>query len=72
MMSRPRKGLSILLIVAAMLLAFSLGTVSVTGSVPSAPEAVTLGQWAALQAANPLLLDQGQGPVGIYLPIVLR
>jgi len=69
-MNARKRSLIILLIVVAMVLAFLLGTVSVTGSVPSSLEAVTPAQWAALKAANSLLLDQG--PVGIYLPVVLR
>jgi hypothetical protein len=69
-MNGRKRSLLTLLIVVAMVLAFLLGTVSVTGSVPSAPEAVTPSQWAAVQAANSLLLDQG--PVGTYLPLVLR
>ncbi len=69
-MNASKRSLIILLIVVAMVLAFLLGTVSVTGSVPAAPEALTPAQWAALQAANWLLLDQG--PVGTYLPVVLR
>ena len=69
-MNASKRSLLILLIVVAMVSAFLLGTVSVTGSVPAAPEAVRPGQWAALQAANSLLLDQG--PFGTYLPAVLR
>ncbi len=69
-MNTHKRSLLILLIVVAMVLAFLLGTVSVTSSVPSSIEAVTPTQWAALQAANSLLLDQG--PVGTYLPVVLR
>ncbi len=69
-MNASKRSLLILLIVAAMLLAFLLGTVSVAGIVPSAPEALTPAEWAALQAATWLLLDQG--PVGTYLPVVLR
>jgi len=69
-MNANKRSLLILLIVVAMVLAFLLGTISVTGSIPSAPEAVTLTQWAAIRAANSLLLDQG--PVGVYLPHVLQ
>ncbi len=69
-MNVSKRSLLILLIVVATVLAFLLGTVSVTGSVPSSLEVVTPAQWAALQAANSLLLDQG--PVGTYLPVVLR
>lgn len=71
-MNARKRSLIILLIVAATLLALLAGTISVTGSVPSAPQAVTvtLTQWSAIQAADSLLLDQG--PVGIYLPVVLR
>ena len=69
-MNANKHSLLILLIVVAMLLAFLLGTVSVTGSVPSSLEVVTQAQWAALQAANSLLLDQG--PYGSYLPLVQR
>ncbi len=69
-MNTHKRSLLILLIVVAMVLAFLLGTVSVTGSVPPSIEAVTPTQWAALHTANSLLLDQG--PVGTYLPVVLR
>jgi len=69
-MNTRKRSLIIVLIVVAMILAFLLGTVSVTGSVPSALEVLAPAQWAALEAANSLLLDQG--PVGTYLPIILR
>jgi hypothetical protein len=69
-MNARKRWLIILLVVVAVVLAFMLGTASVTGSVPSAPQAVTPAQWAAIEAANSLLLDQG--PVGVYLPVVLR
>ena len=62
--------LTILLIVAGLVLAFLAGTATVTGSAPAAVQALTPGQWAALQASNALLLDQG--PVSLYLPLVLR
>jgi hypothetical protein len=68
-MNTGNRWLIILLIVAAMILAFLVGTATVTGSVPSAPRAVTPAQWAAIEVANSLLLDQG--PVGVYLPVVL-
>jgi hypothetical protein len=69
-MNAHKRWLIILLVVVAVVLVFMLGTGSVTGSVPSAPQAVTPTQWAAIEAANSLLLDQG--PVGVYLPAVLR
>ncbi|HSR31367.1 MAG TPA: hypothetical protein VLY63_12445 [Anaerolineae bacterium] len=69
-MNATKRSFTILLIVVAVVLAFMLGTASVTGSVPSAPQAVTPAQWAAIQASNSLLLEQG--PVGTYLPFVLR
>jgi hypothetical protein len=69
-MNASKLSLPILLIVLAMVSAFVLGTVSVTGSVPAAPKALSPGQWAPLQVANSLLLDQG--PVGTYLPVVIR
>jgi hypothetical protein len=69
-MNETKRTLTILLIVAAMVLAFLAGTATVSGSVPSAPRAVTLAQWAAIQASNSLLLDQG--PMSIYLPVVRR
>jgi hypothetical protein len=70
MMGRPRNALSILLIAAAILLAFLAGTVTVAGSSPTAIHALTPGQWAAVQASNALLLDEG--PTSTYLPLVLR
>ncbi|MFN2243941.1 MAG: hypothetical protein ACK2U2_16730 [Anaerolineae bacterium] len=69
-MNARKRWLTILLIVVAMALAFLVGTATVTGTVPSAPQAVTPAQWAAIETANSLLLDQG--PVGVYLPVVLR
>ena len=69
-MNTRKRSLIILLIVVAMVSAFLLGTLSVTGSGPSAFEAVTPIEWAKVQPANSLLLDQG--PVGTYLPVVLR
>lgn len=67
-MKHTGRFLTILLVVVAVVLAFMLGTA--TGSVPSAPQAVTPAQWAAVEVANSLLLDQG--PAGVYLPVVLR
>jgi hypothetical protein len=69
-MRETRHTLTILLIVAGLLLAFLAGTVSATGSAPAAVEALTPGQWAALQPSHALLLDQG--PVSAHLPVVLR
>ena len=60
----------ILLIAAAMVLAFLAGTVTASGSGPAAVTALTPGQWAAVQAANGLLLDQG--PANTYLPLLQR
>jgi hypothetical protein len=65
-----RRTLTILLIVAGLALAFLAGTATATGSAPAAVQVLTPGQWAALQASNALLLDQG--PVSLYLPLVLR
>jgi len=62
--------LTILLIVAGLVLAFLAGTATATVSAPAAVEALTPDQWAALQASNALLLDQG--PVSVYMPLVLR
>jgi hypothetical protein len=69
-MKETRRTLTILLIVAGLVLAFLAGTVTATGSAPAAVQALTPGQLAALQASNALLLDQG--PVSVYMPLVLR
>jgi hypothetical protein len=69
-MKETRRTLTILLIVAGLVLAFLAGTATATGSAPAAVEALTPGQWAAVQASNALLLEQG--PVSVYLPLVLR
>jgi hypothetical protein len=53
-----------------MVLAFLVGTTTVTSAVPCAPQAVTSAEWIAIQASISLLLDQGAG--SIYLPVVLR
>lgn len=64
--------LFILLLIAAMLLVFLAGAVTAAGSVPAAIQALTPGQWAAVQASNALLLDEGSTTTSIYLPLVLR
>ncbi|MFN2289869.1 MAG: hypothetical protein ACK2UC_01640 [Anaerolineae bacterium] len=69
-MNLMKRALTILLIVAIMVLAFWAGTTVASGSDAAAPQALTPAQWAAVQAANSLLLDQG--PTSIYLPVVLR
>lgn len=69
-MKETRHTLAIFLIVAGLVLAFLAGTATATGSAPAAVQALTPGQWAALQASNALLLDQG--PFSLYLPLVLR
>ena len=69
-MKNTRRTLTILLIVAGLVLAFLAGTLTATGSAPAVVEAMTLSQLAALQASNALLLEQG--PVGAYLPLMLR
>jgi hypothetical protein len=69
-MNATKYAFTILLLVVAMVLAFLAGTATAEGIKPSAAEALTPGQWAAVQAANALLLDEG--PVTVYLPIVLR
>ena len=69
-MKETRHTLTILLIVAGLVLAFLAGTATATGGAPEAVQALTPGQQAALQASNALLLDQG--PVSVYLPLVLR
>ena len=69
-MNRPGRNLTILLIVAGLVLAFLAGTATATVGAPATVEALTPGQWAAVQAANALLLDQG--PLSAYLPMVLR
>jgi hypothetical protein len=65
-----RSALVILLVVAGMVLAFLGGTAMAAGSVPADVGPLTDGQWAAVQASNALLLDQG--PAYVYLPLVLR
>ena len=62
--------LTILLIVAGLVLAFLGGTLTATGGAPAAVQALTPHQWAAVQASNALLLEQGL--VSVYLPVVLR
>ena len=69
-MKDARRTLTILLVVAGLVLAFLAGTATATGSAPVAVRALTPSQWAALQASNALLLEQG--PVSAYLPLVLR
>lgn len=69
-MNMGKRYLTILLLVVAMILAFLAGTATAYSSVPPAPQAVTLAQWAAIQTSSALLLDQG--PASIHLPIVLR
>jgi hypothetical protein len=69
-MKETRRSLTILLIVAGLVLAFLAGTLTATGSVPAVIQALTPGQLAALQASNALLLEQG--PVSVYLPLVLQ
>lgn len=69
-MKETRRTLTILLIVASLVLAFLAGTVTATGRAPAAVQALTPGQWAAVQASNALLLDQG--PFSVYLPLLLR
>jgi hypothetical protein len=64
------RALTILLIVTALAGAFLLGTTTATGTTPAAPQALTPAEWAASQASNSLLLDQG--PFSTYLPVVLR
>ena len=62
--------LIVLLVVAGMVLAFLAGTATASGSAPAAVGPLTDSQWAAVQASNALLLDQG--PVYVHLPLVLR
>jgi hypothetical protein len=69
-MSQTRRTLTILLIVVGLVLAFLAGTVTATVGAPEAIQALTPGQWAAVQSSNALLLDQG--PVSAYLPVLLR
>jgi hypothetical protein len=69
-MNRTGRTLTILLVVVGLVLAFLAGTVTATVGAPAAIEALPPGQWAAVQASNVLLLDQG--PVSAYLPLVLR
>jgi hypothetical protein len=69
-MNGTLRALTIFLIVIAVVVAFLAGAATVTGHAPAAPQALTLAQWAAVQASNSLLLDQG--PLSTYLPIVLR
>ena len=65
-----KRAMTILLIVVIMVLAFWTGTTVASGSDPAAPGALTPAQWAAVQASNALLLDQG--PANIYLLLVRR
>lgn len=69
-MKGTMRAFTILLIVVAIVVAFFAGTATVASTAPAAPQALTLVQWAALQASNLLLLDQG--PSSTYLPVVLR
>ena len=69
-MNQTGRTLTILLLVVGLVLAFLAGTATATVGGPAAIEALTPGQWAAVQASNSLLLDQG--PVGVYFPVVLR
>ena len=69
-MKKPRRKLTVLLIVGGLVPAFLAGTLTATGSAPATAEAMTLSQLAALQACNGLLLEQG--PVGTYLRLMLR
>jgi hypothetical protein len=69
-MNATKYAATILLLVAAMLLALGAETLSAAGITPAAVEALTPGEWAAVQAANALLLDEG--PVTVYLPVVLQ
>jgi hypothetical protein len=64
------RALAILLIVAIMVVTFWAGTTAASGSDLAPAQALTPAQWAAVQASNSLLLDQG--PASIYLPVVLR
>jgi hypothetical protein len=69
-MNPTMRALIILLIVVAIGGAFLLGTATATGTVPAAPQALTLAEWAAVEASNSLLLNQG--PFRTYLPVVVR
>lgn len=62
--------LIVLLVVTGMVLAFLAGAVTASTSAPADVGPLTDSQWAALQASNALLLDQG--PAYVYLPLVLR
>lgn len=69
-MNGTMRGFTISLIVVALVGAFLLGTTTATSTGPAAPQALTPAEWAAVQASNSLLLDQG--PFNTYLPVVLR
>lgn len=69
-MNQTGRTLTILLIVVGLVLAFLAGTATATVGAPAVIEAPTPGKWAAVQASNVLLLDQG--PVCAHLPLVLR
>jgi hypothetical protein len=69
-MKSPGRTFIIILVVAGMVLAFLAGTVTAATSVAASVGPLTDGQWAALQASNAVLLDQG--PAYLYLPLVLR
>lgn len=69
-MNGTLRALTVLLIVVALFATFLLGTATITRSASAEPQALTLAEWAAIQASNSLLLDQG--PFSTYLPVVLR
>jgi len=68
-MNATKHSFIILPFVAALVLTFMLGRTSIAREGPSAPLAMSMAEWVAVQTANSLLLDQG--PVSVYLPVLL-
>ncbi len=72
-MTRYRRSLTLLLIAAALVLAYLAGAMTATGSPATSPRglvplALTSAQWAAVQASNSLLA--GAPTYYIHLPLV--
>jgi hypothetical protein len=73
-MSGLKRTLIITLIVLALVMAFVAGTMAAAGSpaaAPEAPQALTPGQWAAVQTSNWLMTTRLED-YAAYLPIVVR
>jgi hypothetical protein len=72
-MTRYRRSLTLLLIAAALVLAYLAGAMTATGSLATSPRglvplALTSAQWTAVQASNTLLA--GAPTYYIHLPLV--